>query len=474
MEIDCMVAKTGMTGSASWTPVVRKSDGPVYLAIAEAIAADVKSGVLVAGMRLPPQRALAARLGIDFTTVSRAYAEARQRGLVEGKVGMGTYVTAQRALREPALARNGLVDMSMNLPPQFDNPGLVARVWSGIAELQHSGGLALLLRYQEAGGTTMDRQAGTQWLAPRLPGITPDRVLVCPGAQGALLALVSLLAQAGDTICAEELLYPGFRSLAAQLKITLHPLAMDGEGIDPDAFAAACRHTKPKALYCTPTLHNPTTATMSLARRQAIIAVARQYGVPIIEDDAYGLLPKASLPPLAGLAPEMTYHVAGLAKCLSPALRIAYLAVPDSRTASRVATALRATVSMASPLTAAIATGWIADGTATAILDAIREEAARRQRLAQRILPATSGVARSEGFHLWLPLPSPWSRGDFASQLRSGGIGVVVSDAFSLTAPPPEAVRIGLGAVPREDLEASLEAIADCLKRAPAAASMVV
>jgi len=463
-----------MATKTPWTPAVTKSDGPVYLAIAEAIAADVKSGVLAPGTRLPPQRTLAARLGIDFTTVSRAYGEARQRGLVEGKVGMGTYVTAQPVRREPAVARSGLVDMSMNLPPQFDNPELVARMWSGIAALQHSGGLPLLLRYQEAGGTSQDRHAGTQWLTPRLPGLTADRVLVCPGAQGALLALASLLARAGDTICAEALLYPGFRSLAAQMKITLHPLAMDGEGIDPDAFATACRQAKPKALYCTPTLHNPTTATMSLARRQAIVAVARQYGVPIIEDDAYGLLPQAKLPPLAALAPELTYHVAGLAKCLSPALRIAYLAAPDARSANRVAAALRATVSMASPLTAAIATGWIGDGTASAVLEAIRAEAARRQGLAERILPAHCGVVRSEGFHLWLPLPAPWNRGDFAAQLRSGGIGVVVSDAFALTSPPPEAVRIGLGAVPSADLEASLAAITDCLTGAPAATAMVV
>lgn len=73
-------------------PAIRKAAGPVYLAIADALSADILSGKLEASARLPPQRALAAALGIDFTTVSRAYAEARRRGLVEGRVGQGTYV----------------------------------------------------------------------------------------------------------------------------------------------------------------------------------------------------------------------------------------------------------------------------------------------------------------------------------------------------------------------------------------------
>ncbi|MEJ1979106.1 MAG: hypothetical protein WDN49_26255 [Acetobacteraceae bacterium] len=107
---------------------------------------------------------------------------------------------------------------------------------------------------------------------------------------------------------------------------------------------------------------------MSLARREAVVAVARHHGVPILEDDAYGPLPVSPPSPLAALAPELTYYVGGLAKTLSPALRLAYLAVPDTRSAIRVAGAIRATAAMASPLTAAIATRWIDDGTADAVL----------------------------------------------------------------------------------------------------------
>jgi DNA-binding transcriptional MocR family regulator len=180
------------------------------------------------------------------------------------------------------------------------------------------------------------------------------------------------------------------------------------------------------------------------------------------------------VPPLAALAPDMVYHIAGLAKCISPALRIAYLVVPDARAAARVSGAVRATASMASSLTAAIATRWIEHGTADAVLAAIRQEAGARQVIATKILPAEHVLADPEGFHIWLQLTPPWTRGEFTSRLRSAGIGVVASDAFALQS-PPEAVRLGLGAAEtRDDLEQSLHIVADLLAQSPAVTSMVV
>jgi DNA-binding transcriptional MocR family regulator len=205
-----------------------------------------------------------------------------------------------------------------------------------------------------------------------------------------------------------------------------------------------------------------------------LAAIARHHHIPIIEDDAYGALPTAPVAPFAAIAPDITYHVAGLAKCLAPALRIAYLVVPDNRAAIRLAGAIRAAASMASPLTASIATRWIEDGIAAAVVAAIRDEAKTRQALAAQILP--SGLMRTdpEGFHLWLNLPQPWTRGEFVARLRSAGIGVVTSDAFAV-ASPPEAVRIGLGAPPSHaELEQGLRAMADLLAQPPAMSTLVI
>ncbi|WP_119168262.1 aminotransferase-like domain-containing protein [Algihabitans albus] len=466
-------AKTAAAVEAAWSPTIDEASGPLYLAIADALSADVLSGRLSHGARLPPQRALAAALGIDFTTVSRAYAEATRRGLVEGRVGRGTYVRARRRA-EAASAASGLVDMSMNLPPRFDDPQLVARMWDGLSSLEAEGGLDLLLRYQEAGGTSHDRSAGAHWMSPRLPDVAVERILVCPGAQGALLAVAGILAAPGETICTEALTYPGFRSLAAHLRIQVAGVPADADGIRPDAFEAICKDRRPKALYCTPTLQNPTTTTLPLSRREALVSIARHHDVKIIEDDAYGALPSRSVSPLAAFAPDLVYHVAGLAKCIAPALRIAYLVVPDARAAARVAGAIRATAGMASPLTAALATEWIENGTAAAILAAIRREARVRQSIAAKILPPALTRADPEGFHVWLQLAEPWTRGEFAAHLRSAGVGVVGSDAFALVS-PPEAVRLGLGAAAsRAELERSLQIAADLLAQPPAMSSMVV
>jgi DNA-binding transcriptional MocR family regulator len=459
----------------AWTPTLRKSAGPVYLAIANALSDDILAGTLPPGTRLPTQRELADSLGIHFTTVTRAYEEARRLGLVEGRVGKGTYV--RRNPSTPASAppvSTGLVDMSMNLPPRFDDAGLVARMWSGIASLESSGGGDLLFRYQESGGAQDDKAAGALWLSDRLPSLTAQQILVCAGAQGALLAVIGLLASAGDTVCAESLTYPGIRALAAHLKIRLIAAEIDEEGLIPDALDAVCRREKPKAVFCTPTLHSPTTATMSLERREAIVAVARRHGVPIIEDDVYGRLPRGIPPPLAALGPELVYYISSLTKCLSPALRVAYLVPPDMRAAARLSGAMRALSSITSPLTAAIATNWIHNGTANAVLEAIRKEAAARQEIARASLPPGTFVANPEGYHLWLPLPSPWTRAEFTSRLRSVGIGVVGSDAFAIGI-APEAVRLSLG-VPatKADLRASIQTISSLIAEQPALSSMVV
>ncbi|MDF0490119.1 PLP-dependent aminotransferase family protein [Sphingomonas sp. H39-1-10] len=457
-----------------WRPIIAAGASPLYLAIADSLASDIQKGALAAGDRLPPQRALADALDIDFTTVSRAYAEARKRGLIEGRVGQGTYVRAGRASRVPMRPASGLVDMGMNLPPKFDDPSLGAQLWAGIGDLEADGGMDLILRYQDVGGAGIDRQAGVDWLADRLPDVSIDRLLVCPGAQSALLSLVTALGAKAGPIAVEALTYPGFRSLAAHLSIELAPVAIDRDGLDPDDFRTVCRTRKPRILYCTPTLHNPTTATVPLDRRKAIVEIAREYGVSIIEDDAYGKLSGSALPPLAALAPEIVYHVAGLSKCLSPALRVAYVVVPDLRAAVRLSGAVRATTSIASPLGAAIATRWIETGLAGQVVAAIRAETEARRAIADRLLADHGLVTAKHAFHSWLPLSPPWTRGEFAARLRQAGIGVVPSDSFTVIQ-PVEAVRLGLGAPETRDrLSEGLSTIADLLQQSPAMSSLVV
>ncbi len=460
------------SGMTDWLPNLDQSDKPRYLAIADAIASDIVAGRLSTADRLPPQRKLAARLGIDFTTVARGYGEAQKRGLVIAKVGQGTSVAGRAFASSPigrSSARPLMVDLSMNLPPEQNDPALLRRMQEGIAAISQD--VMGLLRYQGFGGAPADKDAASSWLGRRALVPTQDRIFVTPGAHPALLGIFGLLAQRGEVILCEAITYPGARAIAAQLGVSLVGLPIDRDGIDPDAFADACRALKPKALYLNPTLHNPTTLTIPKDRRDAIAATARHFNVPIIEDDAYGFIPIKSPPPFAAIVPDITWHVAGLAKCIGAGLRVAYVLAPDTRSGWPFMAALRTANVMASPLTAAIATRWIEDGTADAILSFIRAEAAARQSLATSILPAGSYQADPISFNLWINLPPPWTRSAFIGHMRETGIGVVASDVFTVAGTPHEAVRVCLGGpTSREQVRRSLEFMAHSFTDGPALA----
>jgi DNA-binding transcriptional MocR family regulator len=457
-----------------WMPDLAQSDKPRYLAIADIIASDLRQGRLSAGDRLPPQRKLASRLAIDFTTVARGYSEAQKRGLVESRVGQGTFVlapvAAKREARAPSQRRAEIVDLSMNLPPEPDDPALIERMRAGLEEVGRD--LVSLLRYQGFGGSPADKDAASAWLGRRALVPTQDRIFVTPGAHPALLAIFGVLAKPGDVILSEAITYPGARSIAAQLGLNLVGLPLDDEGVDPDAFADACVRLAPKGLYLNPTLQNPTTLTVPEHRRAKIAGIARRYRIPIIEDDAYGFIPVHGPAPFAAIAPDITWHVAGLAKCIGAGLRAAYVVAPDMRSGWPFAAAVRAATVMASPLTLALVTRWIEDGTADAILRFIRSETAARQSLAKEILPAGSFKADPLSFNLWVPLPQGWTRSAFIGHMRTTGVGVVASDAFTVQGTPPEAVRVCLGGpTTRPAIRHALEYMAHALSESPAVAS---
>lgn len=457
---------------AEWAPQLSRLGRPRYLAIADAIAEDVRSGKLSPSDRLPPQRKLARQLDIDFTTVARGYVEAQRRGLIELRIGQGTFVRASAKRRHAPMARHPeIVDLSINLPPEPDDPELLDRMQDGLEALGRD--LVYLMRYQGFGGVQADKDAALHWLLHRTLQPQPERLFISPGAHPALLGILGIVAKAGDVVVSELLTYPGARSIAAQLGLRHVGIAMDDEGIEPEAFAEVCERHAPRALYLNPTLLNPTTHTISEPRRHAIIAVARRFGVVIIEDDPYGFLPIAGPAPFAALAPDITWHVAGLAKCLGAGLRIAYVVAPDIRSGWLFASAVRTATVMASPVTIALATRWIADGTADALLAAVRKESMERQKLVTGILPPGCYRADPAGFHLWLSLPELWTRSAFVGHTRSTGVSVVASDAFATEGiKPPEAVRVCLGGPgDRTAVRGALEFMAHALAESPTLAS---
>ena len=240
--------------------------------------------------------------------------------------------------------------------------------------------------------------------------------------------------------------YPGLKAIAFQKGLMIEPLAMDGEGVLPDALEALCRNRPPNALYLIPTIDNPTTATLPRARRVALVEIARKHGIAIIEDDPYSPLKPEQTISIAALAPEITWHIATLSKCGTPALRVAYVVAPSVTGALRVAGTLRATMLMAPPLLSALASRWIADGTLNGITQAIRAENVERQKLAASIFGQIGYAADPHGHHLWLHLPRHWRADDFAQHADRAGVSIVPAPAFATATQSVEAVASKAGA----------------------------
>jgi DNA-binding transcriptional MocR family regulator len=194
-----------------------------------------------------------------------------------------------------------------------------------------------------------------------------------------------------------------------------------------------------------------------------VAAIIRKFGTPLIEDDVYGPL-EPSMPPIATLAPELTYLAVSVAKCISPGLRVAYLLAPDAVAQASMRTALQATMQMPQPLMVALMTHWLRAGVADEIIRAVRNEAIARQQLAARLLKGMAYMARPASHHIWLPLPANRGAPELLSYLSRRGLAVVGEDAFAVNDTAPHGIRISLGAARnRPELSSALQVLSGAM-----------
>jgi DNA-binding transcriptional MocR family regulator len=453
-----------------WAPDLSPWPGERYRALAEAIARDIRSGALPAGARLPPQRELAYRLGVSVGTVTRAYALAAQQRLVAGEVGRGTYVRDGSAppgrVNPTADGAEDVIALTINAPP---DPGYRTLLADALAELNGASGLDGLLPYTPKPGYADHRAAAARWLERFGLRAEPDRVLITGGAHQAIVATLAGLTRPGDAVLVEQLTYAGTCHIAERLGLHLEGLALDAEGLVPEALDAAARTSRARLLFANPTVHNPTTATMSPARREAIVALARRHDLIVIEDDVYGHLPDQRAPALATLAPERTIHLTSASKSIAPGLRFGMLLAPAALYA-RIADAQHDLFLVCPPLMAELFARWVADGTAGRLAGQQRLEANARQAIAREVLAGHAIQTAPSSYHLWLPLPAPWRTAELMATLGERGVAVEPGSAFAADpAKAPHAVRCSLsGAADRTRLRKALEIIARTLGEQPA------
>ncbi len=450
-----------------WSPNLDGKSGPKYKLIAEAIGESIIDGSLGERDRLPTQRDLADRLDISLNTVSRAYAEAIKRGFVYGEVGRGTYVRIVGPLpastHQAGLVRSnsGPIDFTLNLPSAGESADALAQT---LDSLRGAALLGSFLDYQTDGDSSRHTESAAAWIGRLGLDACSDNVVLTNGAQHGLMVAMLSVMRPGDVLLTESVTYAPVMAMAQHLGLRLFPVTMDAEGLLPDALDTACRTTAAKTLYCLPTLHTPTTITMTTDRRRDIISIARKHELIIIEDDVFGFLPQDRPPPLACLAPERTLFITSVSKSLAPGLRVGYLYAPN-----RFRGSLRAAVNlscwMPPPLMAEIASRWIDEGTAHRLNDFQRSEAQIRQRTAKRILGDYGSQADPFGLHLWLPLPAHWRPDSFRAAAGKQGVKVLTGETFAVEqADAPCAIRLCLSHEPtRERVTRGLEIIAGLL-----------
>lgn len=454
-----------------WTPGSSKPSGQsTYSWLAASIGSDIQNGRLAEGERLPTHRELARALSVTVGTVTRAYAEARRRGFLRGEVGRGTFVRGRSAPRMEFGTRTvpeGVVDLSFNAPSLEASLEPMRSLFEELGTAEHT---AESMRYQPVTATPRHRRAGVAWMAKL--GAHVDEVEVVPtcGGQHAMLAALAAVAEPGDVVATESLVYPGLKSVAEFLHLRLVGCAMDSEGLVPDGLDQVLRRDAPKAIYTVPTLQNPTARIMSEGRRLAIVEIARRHEVPIIEDDIYGFFLESGPPPLVSLAPDATFYLTGLSKTVSPGLRIGYLRSPRAWT-DRAARAVAATVITAPTPSCQVATRLVETGLADDVLRLRREECRTRRALTDEVLaeaidPHSSGAS----IHCWMHLPVEWTSDAFVTAAHQRNIWIAPASYFAVGDSIPErGVRLSPGAIFDLDrLRGALEDLRALLHTPPA------
>lgn len=461
----------------------RDGEEPIYRQLIRHVRAQIESGELSAGTRLPASRDLARQLNISRISVVNAYAELRAQGYLSAHAGRGTFIagdpkaeqpgssnghnhateaptTPDRSIREMMrMARKpGVISFSQGAPPTEFFPIRHLRDAMN-AVLDRDGARAL--GYEMAEGYTPLRAAIRDYVSALGIRCTPDQVLITGGTQQALDLVVQALLSEGDTLITENPTYLGMIDIARTRRVQLHGINMDENGIRLDMLENFILDNHPKLIYVMPTFQNPTGVVMPLHRRRQLLNLANEYKIPVLEDAVYHELryEGESLPPLKALDDTgIVIHASGFTKMMLPGLRIGYL-ITDNHHFDRLVRVKQA-ADIASPGLNQRAMHLLLErGLMAQQLERNNRELKRRRDVAlaaaERYLPPGSlwNVPQG-GLYLWVQLPK---NGPTAAELYVSavhlGVAYAIGSVFYTNSCGSHRIRINFGAFKAMDIE---------------------
>ncbi|MBE7201267.1 MAG: PLP-dependent aminotransferase family protein, partial [Parafilimonas terrae] len=422
-----------------WRPALERRRGvSKHRLLTERIIADVEAGTLAAGARMPTQRDLAHRLGVSVQTVGISYKDAEHQGYLRGEVGRGTFVQARVTERADRFMLdrdpNGTIDLSIIRAVYTEHHEAASRAL--MANLSRGDNSGFMRPCRPVAGLDSHRDTARVWLRTLGVEAERDRVIVTNGAAHALFLAVATVVRAGDVVLTERLTDHGIIGTANLLGFTLRGLQTDDEGILPEAFEAACAAGGVKALVTIPTLTNPTSHVMGAGRRHAIAIVAQRHGVFVIEDEVYKPLVDETLPSFADLIPDLGFFATSFTKSVMTGLRVGYLVVPP-RYSIRAASILRVTGWSATAAMAEMASRWVEDGTAAALVTLQRDEVRSRQAIVGEVLTPVLASGHPLSLCALLEVPARWSEDALVRVLAQRGVAVTSSEPFMASGERP-------------------------------------
>jgi len=427
----------------SWKPQINKHEKPLYRVLANILETDIQRGLLKPGDKLPPQRELADFLDINLSTVTRAFKICEMKGLIDGTIGRGTYISQDVKAHQPMLLQeepHGLINLGASHPLAAQNH-YVTKVMKQILKKTS---VENLFNYAEPLGKESHRKSGVKWLQHFHLSPKAEDIMITSGLQNALTVILASLFEAGDKIAVPPLLYPGFKNIANMLGLRLVPIPFQHTSIDPEILARKCRVEKIKGIYLSPDYHNPTTFCMSMAERHDIADVVKKNHLICIEDATYSFLQDNITVPLCAYIPEQCIYVSTVSNSICCGLRISFLRVPDPYKTD-IADGIRNINVMSSPFDAETVSKIIDTGLAAEITQNNKREICNRNQIANEILCNTNLLGDHNCQFRWLYLTPSKSSSDFERLAMEHGIQIFSSERFSVgnVATPP-AIRIAI------------------------------